>query len=486
MYRKLCFTILFALFAQHAVASIHGVPGEQPTIQSAILAAQDGDTIVVEEGRYFENVRFYGRDVVLGSRYLLDGVVKHIEKTVIDGSRPDHPDSASCVMFLWGESPSASIVGFTLTGGGGTVMTDQWTQWTFREGGGIIIEGSSPTVRANRIIGNVVRNTEATVDSLYSAGGGGIRAGYGDPTIIGNVIVDNGGRYGSGLVLNVTRAVVRNNIIALNWGGEDYKGGSGVWMWGLGAVNVLENNTIVGNEALSGSGGIMNYNSVIYGQGDIIYGNRGPEAVAYLLGPTAGFALNHSLSDEEMSGEGNLREYPQFADSQYRLQPFSPCVDGANPDGAFNDPPVRDQEGKPMGKAAAPSLKGVHGDMGAWGGPYATELPPVPEVKRVVADTDTSGALHFGPVPVGMEVEQFVLLRNLGNSLASIDSISILGSDEIKIVNDVPFEVPALFTDVPLQIRWKPRTTGKLLAELVLYGPGPAGSTTQSLSLTGR
>jgi len=38
------------------------VPADQPSIQAAINAAQDGDTVIVSPGRYLEHIDFLGGD----------------------------------------------------------------------------------------------------------------------------------------------------------------------------------------------------------------------------------------------------------------------------------------------------------------------------------------------------------------------------------------------------------------------------------------
>ena len=59
--------ILLALIASVTHAEIRRVPSEYPTIQAAILAAQDQhDTVLVYDGTYVENLDFRGRSIVVG------------------------------------------------------------------------------------------------------------------------------------------------------------------------------------------------------------------------------------------------------------------------------------------------------------------------------------------------------------------------------------------------------------------------------------
>lgn len=109
--------------------------------------------------------------------------------------------------------------GFKLTGGTGTKWPDSHSPGTFREGGGILAQDASPTIRFNLITGNVATNVAGCV----SAGGSGVRVDGGRPWLLNNVIADNQGRYGAGVVVNFSGAVLRNN---LNYG---QPGWAGLW-----------------------------------------------------------------------------------------------------------------------------------------------------------------------------------------------------------------------------------------------------------------
>ena len=125
------------------------------------------------------------------------------------------------------------LEGFTITGGTGTIWLDAKDLKYFREGGGILCELGSPTIRYNHVVNNVATSTAVNVagDSLLSAGGGAIRCGYSEPKITNNVIRGNRGRYGGGVVLFHSAGIVRNNLIVDNTGGEDF-GGAGLWIVG--------------------------------------------------------------------------------------------------------------------------------------------------------------------------------------------------------------------------------------------------------------
>ena len=237
MKTRVFLLILAIASAGIAGATIRQVPAQYPTIQAAITISQNGDTILVSPGTYFENINFRGKGVMLASLFLTTGDTTFIESTVINGSQPVHPDTASCIIISGpnltaSNDSSAALIGFRITGGTGTRWDDEHNPGSrYREGGGILIQYSSPRIFFNHICYNQAVN----LANCISAGGGAIRCGDGNPKIRNNVIDHNQGRYGAGLVFNYSGADIRNNIITLNWGGEDF-GGGGIWVYGIDAL----------------------------------------------------------------------------------------------------------------------------------------------------------------------------------------------------------------------------------------------------------
>ncbi|HSG67596.1 MAG TPA: hypothetical protein VK994_02740, partial [Bacteroidales bacterium] len=200
------------------------VPCDFPTIQEAIDAAANGDTVLVNDGTYFENIRFKGKAITVASHFILDGDPEHIDNTVIDGSQAVNPDSASCVMFINGEDTTSILNGFTVTGGKGTFnMT-----WQVRAGGGIFVCNSGAKITNNNIVYNQV---EATV-----AGGAGIQV-LKDPTVSWVVIKNNTishntsiahgmSAFGGGMSVTMNARII-NNVIEYNTCTNDGEGTDG-------------------------------------------------------------------------------------------------------------------------------------------------------------------------------------------------------------------------------------------------------------------
>ena len=62
-------------------SSTISVPGDYSTIQEAINASVDGDSITVAPGTYYENINFYGKNIKV--------VGEDQATTIIDGANDD-------------------------------------------------------------------------------------------------------------------------------------------------------------------------------------------------------------------------------------------------------------------------------------------------------------------------------------------------------------------------------------------------------------
>ena len=107
------------------------VPANQPTIQAAISAANNGDTVVVSPGTYFENINFFGKAITVKSS-------NGSSVTIIDGQQ-----IAPVVTFNSNETSTSVLSGFTVQNGTSTFNSGY-------AGGGIYISFSSPTIKNNR------------------------------------------------------------------------------------------------------------------------------------------------------------------------------------------------------------------------------------------------------------------------------------------------------------------------------------------------
>jgi len=156
MKRRLLISfLLLACLIGLTNGQIINIPEDFSTIQAGIDAAGDGDTVLVAEDTYYENINFKGKAITVASLFILGGDTSHISKTIIDGSQPTHPDTASVVLMISGEDSTSVLTGFTITGGSGTNL------WNNLRGGGAIccIDGGGK-IESNVITGNEVNTTD--------------------------------------------------------------------------------------------------------------------------------------------------------------------------------------------------------------------------------------------------------------------------------------------------------------------------------------
>jgi hypothetical protein len=439
--------LLFLLISTMLKANIINVPGSYATIQAGINASNNGDTVLVEPGTYFENILFNGKKIVLTSRFYVAGNLNFINTTIINGSTPSHPDSASCVRIHQGEDSTTVLQGFTITGGKGTKWQDEHGAGRYTEGGGILTALTSPIIRYC-----VIRDNEVVFGTgVVSTGGGGIRSGDGNPKIFNCIIMNNTGRYGAGIVLNYTGATIKNCVITKNYGSNSYGAGSALWINNNNGTlpKIIENNTIVNNSATTaGTGGIYSNTATTFIRNCIVWGNTGPNGAYF---GTMNFSYTNI--NAVVTGTGNINTAPQFDTANFILGAGSPCIDAGDTAIIYND-----KQGAP-GMALYPSRGTVRNDMGAYGGQLAAVL---------LSNTFVSVQKISNIIP-----DKFELKQNYPNPF----------NPSTKIVFDVPSNVKGQLSNVKIDVY---DISGKLVSQLVngVYAQGQYGVTFEARGLS--
>jgi hypothetical protein len=248
-------------------------------IRRGIDCASDGDTILVEAGRYVERINFGGKGVLLASHFILDGLESTIESTIIDAD-----GLGSVVTFYSGEDSNSVIRGFTLTGG-----------FAFL-GGGVYCRTSSPTIAENFLIHNT------SVE-----GGAGIYCYKSSPRIYRNLITGCSGREAVRLRRDYHDQVIGNSVCDnASWFGLSIEDASVACV----KNNIIYNHTFYGIRLSAGTWDIS-YNDV-YGQG----------------------SSNYVWIPDQTGINGNISVDPDFVNpsaGDYHLAFGSPCVNAGDP-----------------------------------------------------------------------------------------------------------------------------------------------------------
>lgn len=246
------FVLVLCLPHQSEAATIR-VPSDTLTIQQAIDVAADGDVVLVAPGTYIENITFRGKAITVESE-------QGPQVTIIDGG-----GAGSVVTFRSGETRNAVLRGFTVRNGLNNF-----------NGGGVLIQNSSPSIIGNRIVNNgsctgagiyssfsspLIQGNTVSRNFVYACSGAsglGVYIG-GDSAaeLIENTITENSGfANGGGVTLFAAgRVVLRSNVIARNLvsGFSPCAQGGGIWMVNNSQATIV-NNLVIGNAAGCGGG----------------------------------------------------------------------------------------------------------------------------------------------------------------------------------------------------------------------------------------
>ena len=162
-------------------AATINVPEDYSTIQEGINASVEGDTVLVAQGNYVENL-VLEKEIVLASYALLDQSLQdidwtnniHVTNTRIMGGSPTNSKKGSCIQVSYGNI-QPTIMGFTISDGVGTSMliNDCDATRVERSGGAIMAYQAFPIVTYNRFLNNGVSTSDNdnAVQSVQNGGG---------------------------------------------------------------------------------------------------------------------------------------------------------------------------------------------------------------------------------------------------------------------------------------------------------------------------
>ncbi len=236
-------------FPEHAALSI----------QDAVDAALDGDSIVIETGTYYEKV------TVDKPVYILGGWDVGFSTRDTDAYPTVIDYVGSTVAFVSGAGSGCGIEGCTIYGSFGTNLTIP-VIGTY--GGGILANQASPVIRENTISGcGYISNTG------YSAGGG-IACYLGTVKIIDNTITDCVAQSGGGIYLYQATAELSGNTITGAHPHPEYTGTrNGGGICARNSTLTMSGNVITGNTGYVNGGGIYSRIGSVSLDGDTISSN---------------------------------------------------------------------------------------------------------------------------------------------------------------------------------------------------------------------
>ena len=422
------FTLTPTTFAGSIITVDDNSPADFDNIQAAINDANNGDTVLVKDGRYTgegnRDIDFLGKAITVKSKNGPNNCIIDCNGTEAEPHRGFY--------FHSGEDSNSVLDGLTIINGYAPIMQYQAGSITYNywAGGAIFCYKTSPVISNCRLVGNCSNwfggaigawdsqstITDCIIENNCANRGGGVHCrGYSDLSFKNCVIRRNEVSGGGGAIYCYGGSTVVDCLITGNVAGS----GGGIYVNGdnfnLGSA-VIENCTFSGNKAVTGGAMYCGKLSGSYIINCIFWDDsatNGPEITMTSLDWGSGLSINFSNIEGGQTaiydnaylnwGSGNIDTDPCFVnpgywdangtpddanddfwiDGDYHLLTNSPCINTGDPD-YIPQPNEIDLDGNPR------VLDGRI-DMGAYEFLYTNQLPIADAGPNQIAYADHTG-----------------------------------------------------------------------------------------------
>ena len=307
--------LFLSFFYSLIQAETYYVPEDFDTIQDAIVAANNSDSIIVNPGFYPEQINFLGKAITVTSRYLIDNDSLIVGTTIIDAQ-----EEGSVVTFSSGETFESTLQGFTLQNGTGNNEDPDGNGSYYPYGGGVYCENSSPTIKGCIIQGNIANqgggggifcyNSSPIIEECHINSnetddvGGGLYARDGSsPQVFHCTFYDNTADYGGGCYLrNESNPVIQNTVFNQNSANNT---GGGIFLKDDVSLQASQVHIIL-NDAEGLGGGLYVNNAETNLLYCLIADNQGSSGGgAYFRNNSSGNMTNTTLANNSAESNGN-------------------------------------------------------------------------------------------------------------------------------------------------------------------------------------
>ena len=237
--------LITTLIASSIARTIH-VPLDQPTIQIGLNVANEGDTVLVAEGTYYENIIW---QAVNGVKLIGAGQ----EDCIIDGGQ-----LSNVIRFRF---ELGGIIDTTTMISGFAIQNGLYS-YDYFHGGGIHCSRAGPIIR------------DVILRDNYSLYGGGIYCNHQPGAHLQNVVISGNTAFHGGGVANISSSIRMENVSI--YGNTAYEEGGGV-SCGRNSPTLIDVN-IYDNSAEIGGGIWCGYESTLFLEGVSIFNNSASES----------------------------------------------------------------------------------------------------------------------------------------------------------------------------------------------------------------
>ena len=271
-YESDCESIVWFIDTQGSDLNDGSLENPFESIERAIDASINGDTIRLNPGNYFGPINFDGKDIVLESRaFELNDTSLIRDTQYLPG-----PNGNSCLTLSGNQNNGGTLRGLTFRGGSDL------------KGGGIKLENCSPTL------------SDLIFEENNAENGGGLYLVESDAVLKNLLFKNNTANYGGGLYIENSEPYIQNLTLDNNisyWGGGAYFKSSNT---------IVQEGKILNNESFIEGGGIYIDGGSLNAEGISFEYNNGFDFGGAISATESIIDLNHSTFVHNISGTGSV------------------------------------------------------------------------------------------------------------------------------------------------------------------------------------